>query len=150
MFDQRIRIVSEALARNIDRRTFLRRTGSTIASGVAAFAVGSMLTRSRAYAESKQPVLPPTISCSPPGPYCNTGGGDTSGCHGGHCFQHLYNGSVIPCRVYYTYYSTGCWTTAVGGGYWTCCDCECLNANGQRVATCGCAELTPGMNPVEI
>jgi hypothetical protein len=152
MLEQRIRVFSESLARTVDRRTFLRRTGSSIAAGVAALAMGSVLTKSQAFAETKQPVLSPTISCAPPGPYCNTGGGDTSGCHGGHCFQHLYQGNVVSCRVYYTFYTTGCWTNPSGSGnnYWTCCDCECFNTSGQRVATCGCAEYTPGMNPIEI
>src|SRR5262245_40866676 len=129
MFDQRIRTFSEALARNIDRRTFLRRTGSTIASGMAALAVGSVLSTGSARAGSKE-LIPSEPQCGPPGPYCNIGTGALSGCHGGHCFQHVSGGNLLTCRVYYAFYTTGCWTSAQGGGYWTCCDCECFNTQG--------------------
>jgi hypothetical protein len=150
MFEQKIRIWSEALARDINRRDFLRRAGTVIVAGVSSLALGPVLSN-RAREASAGPIVP-AISCSPPGPYCNTGGGDISGCHGGHCFQHISSGQLLACRVYYTYYSTGCWTNPSGSGnnYWTCCDCECFNTGGQRVATCGCAEYTPGMNPIEL
>ncbi len=134
MFEQRIRIVSEALARNINRRTFLRQTGSAVVSGVAALALGSIYTTSTAKASAPKGKGPfvPAISCSPPGPYCNTGGGNLSGCHGAHCYQHLSSGKVLSCQVYYQYYSVGCWTSSDG---WTCCDCQCTGG-----VTCGCAE----------
>jgi hypothetical protein len=88
--------------------------------------------------------------CNPPGPFCNLNGNvqDPNGCHGAHCFHHLYNGTVYQCRVYYAYYQTGCWTTAAGGGFWTCCDCECLNKYGQRIATCGCAQFSLSPAPL--
>lgn len=132
MLEHRIRIVSEALARAVNRRTFLRQTGSAVVSGVAALALGSILSSSPAQAAAQKGKGPfiPAISCSPPGPYCNTGGGDLSGCHGAHCYQHLYNGQVLTCQVYYAYYNVGCWTTSG----WTCCDCNCGST------TCGCAE----------
>jgi hypothetical protein len=134
MLEQRIRFASEALARTINRRTLLQRAGSVVVSGVAALALGSVLSASPARAAAPGGPVIPTISCSPPGPYCNTGGGNLSGCHGGHCYQHLYNGQVVSCQVYYQYYPGGCWTSGDG---WTCCDCSC----GGGVAHCGCAQL---------
>ena len=86
----------------------------------------------------------PTINCAPPGPYCNTGGGNLSGCQGSSCFQHLYNGQTYQCHVYYQYYQAGCGTSPGTGGYWTCCDCECGN---PRVTTCGCAQFSGSPAP---
>jgi len=139
-FDRKVRLLSEGLARSLDRRKFLKEAGATMFAGIAALAAGHSLggPATASGVHSKAPMVP---VCSPPGPYCNTGGGDLSGCHGGSCFQHLYQGNVIQCRVFYIY-QAGCWTTPSGGGYWTCCDCECLNASGQRVATCGCAQFS--------
>jgi hypothetical protein len=134
MLEQKVRIISETLARAVDRRTFLRKAGSGVVSGVAALALGSTLSSSVAWAatsKGKRPAVP-TISCAPPGPYCNTGGGNLSGCHGAHCYQHLSGGNVVACHVYYAFYSVGCWTSSDG---WTCCDCQCDGG-----ATCGCAE----------
>jgi len=140
MFERNVRLASEALARNMSRRTFLRRTGSVVVTGVTAAVMGSLLPKgtTRVEADNVKPSIP-DISCAPPGPYCNIGTGDLSGCHGGHCFQHLFNGQIYACNVYYAFYPAGCWTTASGGGYWTCCDCSC----GQpRVTSCGCAQFT--------
>jgi hypothetical protein len=136
MLEQRVRSVSEALARGMNRRTFLRRAGSAVTSGVAALALGSLIsTRPARAARTEGSLVPGVPSCSPPGPYCNTGGGILSGCHGGHCYEHLYNGQILTCQVYYQYYQVGCWTSGDG---WTCCDCAC----GSPVVThCGCAQL---------
>jgi len=140
MFENTTRIVAENLTRAVDRRTFLKRASQATMAGLMALAAGHGLA-GRANATR----LPgggsggtdiPAISCSPPGPYCNTGGGNLSGCHGGHCFQHLSGGVIVQCHVYYQYYQAGCWTTASGGGYWTCCDCQCTGG-----ATCGCAQF---------
>jgi hypothetical protein len=142
------RLASEGLARRIDRRVFLKRAGQTAFATIAAVASGHMtIGQAAARGGTKPPEPVATPSCSPPGPYCNTGGGILSGCHGAHCFQHLYNGQVYQCRVYYQYYQAGCWTTSATGGYWTCCDCECLNDGGQRVATCGCAQFSGSPSP---
>jgi hypothetical protein len=68
-----------------------------------------------------------------------------NGCRGGHCYQHRSGGVIVTCSLYYTFYATGCWTSANTdgrGGYWTCCDCECFNSSGTRVAACGCAQLS--------
>jgi hypothetical protein len=133
MLEKTMRVVSENLARTIDRRSLLKRTGQTAFVGLAALATGHMMP-STARAGGQ----PPNISCAPPGPYCSIFGQPTDGCHGASCFQHLYNGQVYQCRVFYIY-QAGCWTTAASGGYWTCCDCEC---GTPRVASCGCAQFS--------
>jgi len=144
--DQTTRLLSETLARAVDRRTFLKRTSQSVFAGLMALAVGQALPgRASATGSGPQPPQQPTITCSPPGPYCNTGGGQLSGCHGAHCFQHLTGGQIYQCQVYYQYYQAGCWTTAVSGGYWTCCDCSC---GSPRVATCGCAQFSTGVPPL--
>jgi len=142
MFEQTTRILSENLARAIDRRTFLKRAGQATFGVVATLAAGHSLA-SRAAATKAGPSVDPLISCAPPGPYCNTGTGNLSGCHGAHCFQHLSGGQVLQCHVYYTFYQAGCWTTAVQGGYWTCCDCQCTGG-----PTCGCAQFSTGPIPL--
>src|SRR4051812_22587179 len=114
--DRSTRIVSESLARSINRRTFLKRTTQSAFVGLMAVAAGHVLPGRAAAKSGPNPPQPPTISCAPPGPYCNTGGGNLSGCHGAHCFQHLYNGQVTQCKVYYQYYAAGCWTSGDG---WT-------------------------------
>lgn len=138
MLEQKVKIFSEALARAVDRRTFVKRVGAGVMAGVSALVMGPLVARSgMTPASASASLASPNISCAPPGPYCNNGGGDLSGCRGGHCYQH--NGGS--CVVYYTFYTTGCWTTAVSGGYWTCCDCQC------STGTCGCASFNPGGSP---
>jgi hypothetical protein len=148
MLNERTRLVSENLARAINRRMFLKRAGETAFAGIAALVAGHTLLRP---ASARVTKLPPSFGpsavplCTPPGPYCNlTGTNEPNGCHGSSCFQHLYNSQVYQCRVYYTYYQAGCWTTATSGGYWTCCDCEC---GTPRVATCGCAQFSAAPSP---
>src|SRR5438045_2650271 len=133
MLEQRIRFVSEALARAMDRRTLLRRAGGAMVSGVATLAVGSLISTSPARAATRGGPIVPAITCAPPGPYCNTGGGDLSGCHGAHCYQHLSGGQIVACHVYYAFYPGGCWTSGDG---WTCCDCQCSSGG-----SCGCAQF---------
>jgi hypothetical protein len=148
MLDKTTRIVSESFARALNRRSFLKRTGEVIFGATMAVAAGHVApTLSSARGIIRQPPVQQP-NCSPPGPYCNTGGGILTGCHGAGCFQHLYNGQVVQCRVYYQYYQVGCWTSGGSGGYWTCCDCEC-SQNGSVVAHCGCAQFsqTPAPRP---
>jgi hypothetical protein len=147
MLDKTTRILSESLARALDRRAFVKRVGQTTFAGLAALAAGQLMpTIAAARAGRQPPVQAP--NCAPPGPYCNTGGGILSGCHGAACFQHLYNGQVVQCRVYYSFYQVGCWTSSGSGGYWTCCDCQCYQG-GSPVTTCGCAQFsnTPAPRP---
>jgi hypothetical protein len=141
--DHTARIVSENLARAMDRRTFLKRASQTTFAGLMALAVGQGLG-GRAAAKTDNPKTPMAPQCNPPGPYCNINGvNEPNGCHGGHCFQHMYQGQVLSCRVYYQYYQTGCWTTPVSGGYWTCCDCECMPGTRH----CGCAQFSAAPLP---
>ena len=142
MLEQTTRIFSENLARALDRRSFLKRAGEVTFAGVAALAAGHMVP-SLAGASTGSGAAPRTPSCSPPGPYCNLNGtNEPNGCHGASCFQHMSGGNVYQCRVYYTYYQAGCWTTSVTGGYWTCCDCSCTNGS-----TCGCAQFNGSPAP---
>jgi len=141
MLEQTTRLVSENLARALDRRSLLKKAGQSAFLGVAALAAGHTMS-SNALATKN----PPNISCAPPGPYCSVHGAPTDGCHGGSCYQHLYQGQAIQCRVIY-FYQAGCWTTAQGGGYWTCCDCGCYNNSGQQVTTCGCAQFSTSPVP---
>jgi hypothetical protein len=138
MLEERVKLLSEGLARSVNRRGFLKHTGTAIFGGLTAVAAGHM-TVGDALARRVQP--PEQPSCAPPGPYCNTGQGILSGCHGASCFQHLSGGQIQQCHYYYIY-QVGCWTTASGGGYWTCCDCRC-----DDNSTCGCAQFSSGPMP---
>ncbi len=142
VLDHTTRILSEGLARAVNRRTFLKRAGQATFGVVATLAAGHSLA-DRAAAMRSPGVDPLTPNCAPPGPYCNTGGGDLSGCHGGHCFQHMSQNQVVQCHVYYQYYASGCWTSNGTGGFWTCCDCQCTGG-----ATCGCAQFSGSPSPL--
>jgi len=144
MIAKTTRILSENLARTLDRRAFVKRTGEVVFAGLAAVATGHM-TRSLAGAGvgGQQPPIPTVPSCAPPGPYCNLNGvNEPNGCHGGSCFQHLNAGQVVQCHLWYCCYQAGCWTTAASGGYWTCCDCQCSDGS-----TCGCAQFSGSPQP---
>ncbi|MGA7730632.1 MAG: hypothetical protein WCD37_05105 [Chloroflexia bacterium] len=149
MIEQKIKVLSESLARGLDRREFLRRAGGVVVSGVVALVMGPTLARN-ATRVSASPLVPLRARCSPPGPFCNLEGASSSqtseptGCRDGHCFQHVTTpgGTVRDCVVYYQFYpGTGCWTTIDGNGYWTCCDCTCGGAN------CGCAKFSRAGGP---
>jgi hypothetical protein len=151
--DRKVRLLTESLVRKVDRRKFIKDAGTAIFASAAALAVGqfSVARASATTGKDGAPPWPPV--CAPPGPYCNvTGVSDGSGCAAsrpyepsGSCFQHLYNGEVLQCRVFYIY-QAGCWTTAVSGGAWTCCDCECPMSGGGR-RTCGCAQFSTSPPP---
>jgi hypothetical protein len=148
VLERTTRIWSENLARAVNRRTFIRRAGETAFAGAMALAAGQFATAAAVAGVRRQPMeRPPTNppTCAPPGPYCNLNGvNEPNGCRGGSCFQHRHNSTLYQCRVYYTFYQAGCWTTAVTGGYWVCCDCEC---GAPRVATCGCAQFSSAPVP---
>jgi len=135
------------LARAVNRRTFLKRAGQATFGVVATLAAGHSLSE-RAEAQRVGPNVDPLVpSCAPPGPYCNLDGqNNPNGCHGAHCFQHRSNGQVLQCQVMYGWYQAGCWTTASGGGYWTCCDCACGPNGGSPL--CGCAQFSTGPIPL--
>ena len=149
MLEKSTRVLSENLARAVNRRTFLKRAGEVTFASIAAIAAGHTATglalagvRRQPGSKESTPQMPP--QCAPPGPYCNMNGvNEPNGCRGGACYQHVIGGTTYQCRVMYGWYQAGCWTTPVQGGYWVCCDCEC----GQpRVALCGCAQFSA--NPV--
>jgi len=140
MLDDKVKILSESLARGINRRKFLKQTGGTIFAGMTALAAGHMMGGNASAAEKQPAYTPP--QCAPPGPYCNLNGvNEPNGCRGGSCYQHRFNNEVTQCRVMYGWYQAGCWTTAVSGGYWVCCDCECFDSAGTR-RLCGCAQFS--------
>src|SRR5688500_4138276 len=141
MLDQKVKILSESLARSINRRKFLKQTGGTIFAGMTALAAGHLFGRKASSAEKMPAYMPP--QCAPPGPYGNHIGVNEPNCGlGGSCYQHRYQGNVLQCRVYYQWYQAGCWTTYVSGGYWVCCDCDCFSDTGQRMMSCGCAQFS--------
>jgi hypothetical protein len=148
--DKLTRFVSEDLARGLNRRSFLRRAGGSAFAFMITLATGRLFTaRSTAQAADGTIGLRPapapigTIICTPPGPFCNTGGGPLSGCHGAHCFEHLYNGQLYTCRLTYNWFPVGCWTNSGNGGYWTCCDCRCADG-----IFCGCAQFSGNPAPL--
>lgn len=147
MIEQKLKVLSESLARGIDRRNFLRGAGTAIFGGVAALAAGHAGKGALAAGLSrggKDSAVPDRPRCAPPGPYCNIDGiSEPTGCNGAQCYRHLSGGTMYMCKVYYTYYQSGCWTTVDGNGYWTCCDCRCTNG-----ATCGCASYSRSPIPL--
>jgi hypothetical protein len=149
MLEQTTRIVSENLARAMNRRSFMKRAGETMFAGVAALAAGHLVPALTSAGPTPVEQIVGIPQCAPPGPYCNIGTGILSGCHGGSCFQHEDIGTfeILQCRVYYNYYTAGCWTSNTGGGYWVCCDCECFNSTGGGRRTCGCAQWSGSSVP---
>ena len=142
-FDHKMRVLSEGLARGVNRRGFLQKTGSAIFAGIATLAAGHTLADGAEAAKSGKGI-PREPRCSPPGPFCNVdGNNEPNGCHGAHCFQHRFDDVVLQCKVFYAFYDSGCWTTQDGGGYWTCCDCDC----GNNIF-CGCAQYSYGPIPL--
>src|SRR5689334_20687609 len=105
--DHTTRLLSEGLARAVNRRTFLKRAGQATFAVVATVAAGHSLSERAAANRIGPQVDPLAPSCAPPGPYCNTGSGILSGCHGAHCFQHLSGNQVLQCHVYYAFYPAG-------------------------------------------
>src|SRR5437773_382732 len=112
MLEKTTRLLSENLARAMDRRRFLKRAGETAFAGVAALTAGHLVP-ALASAGSAPSALPDVPRCAPPGPYCNINGvNEPNGCLGGTCFQHLSGGQILQCKVNYCCYQAGCWTTA--------------------------------------
>ena len=147
--DRLTRFASEDLARTVNRRAFLRRAGSSAFALIAGLAAGRLFAPRAAGAAPGplrlQPIQHPV--CTPPGPFCNLDGNvySPNGCHGAHCFQHLYSGQLLQCRLYYQYFPLGCWTNVVDGGYWTCCDCAC---GTPHLTSCGCAQFSGSPAPL--
>ena len=144
MLERTTRIVSENLARSISRRSFLTQVTGALFAGVATVASGHLFVSDASAAAGRAPRIPTIPPCTSPGPWCNLdgNGSDPNGCHGSSCFQHMVNGLVLQCRLWYDMYQSGCWTTPVSGGYWVCCDCQCTGGH-----TCGCAQYSGNIRP---
>lgn len=119
----------EGLARNTNRRKFLRR-GSAALFGFVAAGMAELTIAPNAYAIDYCTNSEEGYSCNPPGgKYCDVY--NSSYCSGPNC--------VKPCSLNYTWWSnTACWCTNVacaegGGVYYECCDCSC-----PGVGACGC------------
>jgi hypothetical protein len=149
MTERKIRLMSESLARVLDRRRFIKITGSTVFAGLISLAAGHGLAGEASADTRRLPRTARVPVCNPPGPYCNINGtNEPNGClnsrpggpYSARCLHHVDQGHTLYCITSYYWYPTGCWTYADGGGYWTCCDCGCsIEPGGPDVAFCGCA-----------
>ncbi len=161
MFDRKVRLLTEGLARNMGRRKFLAQASATIFAGVDTLAAGRTLGNTvsaqqedREYDPSSdprrgRPDSPLVSPCfAPNSTFCSVNVPQSSdGCHGAYCFQRKYNDEILDCRLSYNYgYAVGCWTVMDprGSAYWTCCDCDCGSppypSNDPRA--CGCARYS--------
>jgi hypothetical protein len=157
MFDHKVRLLTEGMARAMGRRKFLTQAGAAVFAGMAALASGRALggtvlaqQKGEMSAGAEQPPTAPRAFDSPcqapNGTYCSINtiqSGD--GCQGAYCFQHRYQNEILECRLSYNYgYSVGCWTVMdqSGAAYWTCCDCQCGNDVNPSVTACGCARFS--------
>jgi hypothetical protein len=160
MFDHKVRLLTEGLARAIGRRKFLTQMSAAVFASVATLAAGRGLSET-VFAQQEDgeydPVRDPRRGRPPNAPlgnpcnaprltFCSITGtvGSSDGCQGAYCFQHKYNNQILECQLSYNWgYSIGCWTSAdtQNNGYWTCCDCDCGTppylSNDER--SCGCA-----------
>lgn len=159
MFDHKVRLLTEGMARAIGRRKFLTQVGAAVFAGVATLAsgraLGGTVLAQQQGGDGQRPPADPFAACKAPNnTFCSVIVPNSSdGCQGAYCFQHFHNSQVLECHLSYNWgYSVGCWTVmdASGGGYWTCCDCDCgttPNA-GPSLASCGCARHTSLPMPV--
>ncbi|MEA2575971.1 MAG: hypothetical protein QOH93_3269 [Chloroflexia bacterium] len=161
MFDRKVRLLTEGLARSMGRRKFLTQASAAVFAGVATLAAGRTLGNTASAqqkgegADGQQPPADPFAACQAPnGVFCSVNMPDSSdGCQGAYCFQNKYNGQVLECRLSYNWgYAVGCWTvmSQTGGAYWTCCDCDCSSTGnfGPSAASCGCARYSVYPVPV--
>jgi hypothetical protein len=146
MLEERTRLASEQLARTMDRRAFLKRTGNVLFASLAAVAAGHVAPALAlaGIGDAQPPRVPECITMRDG--YCNRDGNnkDPNACHGASCFQQVWNGELLHCTLHYNPYATGCWTTPVTGGYWVCCDCECGN---PIQSLCSCAQWSGSPAP---
>lgn len=158
MFDQKIRILTEGMARAMGRRKFLTQASAAVFASVAALASGRALggTVSAQQKDANgqpQPARPLVGPCqAPQNTFCSVNVPQSSdGCQGAYCFQHKHVNEILECRLSYNWgYSVGCWTVMdqTGGAYWTCCDCDCGNSSDPHVWSCGCARYSELPMPV--
>ncbi|MDQ3928735.1 MAG: hypothetical protein M3328_06255 [Chloroflexota bacterium] len=163
MFDHKVRLLTEGLARAMGRRKFLAQMSAAVFAGVATLAAGRALSNTASaqqdggeYDPSHDPrrgrpdtPLGGKPCFAPNGRFCSVNAPQSSdGCQGAYCFQHVYGGQLLECRLSYNWgYAVGCWTVVDqgGGAYWTCCDCDCSNTGtfGMSAGSCGCARYSP-------
>lgn len=167
MFDRKVRLLTEGLARGIGRRKFLAQASAAVFAGVATLAAGRTLGNTVSaqqeggeYDPSRdprrgRPNSPLASPCfAPNNAFCSINLPQSSdGCQGAYCFQHKYNNQILDCRLSYNWgYSVGCWTVMdpSGAAYWTCCDCDCNTSPNPTPgpASCGCARYSALPMPV--
>ncbi|TCP52380.1 hypothetical protein EV586_11158 [Tumebacillus sp. BK434] len=129
MLERFFKLVSEDVARKVDRKGFLKAAVGTTFLGVLTFA-GSKSARANSISWCE--TVWATQSCAPPnGKYCS-GCSSSSKCPSGYKVSYAWG-----------YSSTGCWCIAQGGRIEgaTCCDCTPTtnsNASKQTSSDCGC------------
>ena len=161
MFDKKLRVITEGLARAMGRRKFVTQVSASIFAGMATLAAGRGLSDT-VFAQQKggeydpsqdprrgRPNSPLASPCFAPNQnFCSIDVPQSSdGCQGAYCFKHKYNNQILDCTLSYHWgYSVGCWTVMdqSGPAYWTCCDCDCggppYPLNDPR--SCGCARYS--------
>lgn len=160
MFDRKVRLLTEGLARRIGRRKFLAQASAAVFASVATLAAGRTLGNTVSAQQEDGEYDPttdprrgrpgnPFAACvAPNGNFCSVNVPQSSdGCQGAYCFQHRFQGQLLECRLSYNWgYAVGCWTVMNpgGGAYWTCCDCDCsVSGNvSPGPASCGCARYS--------
>lgn len=133
----------EGLARNVDRRTFLRRSMQLGFAGAVAAAAGSFGAVGRVLAMHAcecdfPPYGPGGSSCTSLGYTCPGPGGCPSGCK-----ICLWPGGSCPSSCGYDdgwWYSCGCGT--YGLGCHKCYDCQCPSTSTGCNGLCGCRSVT--------
>lgn len=165
MFDHKVRLLTEGLARTIGRRKFLTQLSTAVFAGVATLAAGRALGNTASaqqeggeYDPSRdprrgRPNSPLASPCfAPQNTFCSIDVPQSSdGCQGAYCFQHKHNDQLLTCRLSYNWgYSVGCWTVMDqnSAAYWTCCDCDCGTTANATVWSCGCARYSALPMPV--
>lgn len=124
---------SEAIARFIDRRRFLKRVATTIFSATTAAVISLDQTLSAHAWGCPVGNHDPACTCNPLGAiYCHQ--------IGEHC-----NGYKCPdgCKTYTGFWNNGCWCSKSCNHngtlqYYVCCDCDC------KAGPCGCRQAFKG------
>lgn len=132
---------SEELARQIDRRRFLRRAAVTVFSIATAAAVNLIphSTASAAYC----PVI--NAETGSGNCQCDFPNGECAGCNG--LSYNCPSGCTRDTSTWGQPHPNGCWCSAICGScfqyYYVCCDCKCSGS------PCGCSEYFsyPGAGP---
>ncbi|MFE4525027.1 hypothetical protein ACFRCQ_23465 [Cytobacillus firmus] len=125
--DRFSRLISENIAREVNRKTFLKTILTSAFAGIAVFSVN--LNRTSAGALSWCEQWRSDSNCTPPwGKFCS-GCTTSTKCPSGYKVSKAWG-----------YSSTGCWCLPGGPGYdWTCCDCtKGADVTKTYSSDCGC------------